>query len=187
MDGLRRLLHGDRDGRAPRAPRSLSTIHFQLFTCHTLPCFIAMARFGDGNGLFAGWMASSAYYTATGTVAVLGCQGLSCSARGKLNCRRDGLKRFLHGGRDARAPRAPRSLSTIHYQLSVVHYSLLIKGWGCRRGGRCRRGLACWWCRRGSCCWCRSRLFGWCRWGWCGARGRSRGGCHRRCGGARCR
>ena len=47
----------------------LSTIHFQLFICHALPCFIAIARFGDGKGLFGQMMACGAFYTASETLA----------------------------------------------------------------------------------------------------------------------
>ena len=43
---------------------------------------------------------------------------------------KDGLRRFLYGERDARAPRAPMlklsQLSTINYQLSIINYQLLI-------------------------------------------------------------
>ena len=66
----------------------LSTIHFQLFICHALPCFIAIARFGGGNDLFASMMACGAFYTATETVALPGHRAtVSCRGGCRRRCR----------------------------------------------------------------------------------------------------
>ena len=103
---------------APRAPCSLSTINsqsstihfqlstfnFQLFICHALPCFIAIARFGDGKGLFGQMMACGAYYTASETLAP---PGRRCFRHYQLS---------IHNYQP----------STINYQLSTINYQLFI-------------------------------------------------------------
>ena len=53
----------------PTTNYQLSTFNFQLFICHALPCFIAIARFGGGNDLFASMMAFGTFYTASETLA----------------------------------------------------------------------------------------------------------------------
>ena len=62
----------------------LSTFNFQLFICHALPCFIAIARFGGGNDLFASMMAFGAFYTATETVALPGHRATVSRRGGRL-------------------------------------------------------------------------------------------------------
>ena len=123
----------------------LSTFNFQLFICHALPCFIAIARFGGGNDLFASMMAFGTFYAVGETLARPGSRaGLAFYAVGGVGawvatcCR--GWASLLIGAdlpkgralarslftRRARRSRAQdaAALGTINYQFTTTNYQL---------------------------------------------------------------